>query len=255
MKQFALTVALLLTVCSVVNAAVVLDAVATADCRGNTVVGTTGFTCATLTVGSGANRALVCLVDLSLRTATGDAMVWDSGGTNQSMTQIGVVDGPGTSTLRAELFGLVAPTSGAKTAKFTFTGTSNDVYIACVSYTGVDQTGGATTFSNFTSATGSASSAQTVTVTSAVGDLTIETGLNDANIYNSSTQTSVFNDSGGAITSADGSRETSITGASSVTHAWTINSVANWVTVGVNVHATGGGATCPATFRTLGVGC
>lgn len=258
MTRLALALVFVLAVCAPSRAAVVLDAVATADCLGSNVVGSTGLTCSTLTVGSGANRVLVCFVDLSLRTATGDAVVWDSGGTNQAMTQIGVVDGAGTTTLRAELFGLVAPTSGAKTAKLTFTGTSTDVYLACASYTGANQTGGTTTFTNFASATG-ASTAQTVTVTSAVGDLTVETGLNDTQLYTSSTQTSVFNDGNGALTSAEASRETSSTGASSVTHAWTISGLSgtpNWVTVGANIHATGGGGpTCPATLRTLGVGC
>src|SRR5262245_30305404 len=127
--------------------AVVFDANATADVTSNAV---TSITSSNLTVGSGSNRALICQI-LWSGTVTSPTINWDQLGTPQAMAAI---TGAGaTNTVRAEVWGLVAPTSGAKQIKAAWT-TSRDVVLNHLSYTGVDQTGGATSFPHGTSNTG-----------------------------------------------------------------------------------------------------
>jgi hypothetical protein len=99
-----------------------------------------------ITVGSGIHRALVVSLNFGYNTGTPPSAVsvtWDSGGTNQAMTQI--VSGNNGSNGEAQLWGLVAPTSGNKTLAVSWTGNA-EVFIVAESYTQVDQTGGATTF-------------------------------------------------------------------------------------------------------------
>lgn len=231
------------------HAAVVFDANATATCTNN---GVTSINCSTLTVGSGSNRALVCQVNFSLKTVASVALVWDNGGTNQAMTQIVAANGTG-SVARAELWGLVAPTSGAKQARLTWTG-SSDVVINCVSWTGADQTGGTTSFAHSTSATGSATPAA-ITITSAVGNATMETSCMDAGTVTTTTQTSTFVDNNPTNISTGGSRAA---GAATVTHSRTVTGgPPHWVTVGVDIVAGGGAATpgCKNGLLLLGAGC
>lgn len=125
----------------------------------------------TLTVGAGANRALVAILTLQQSAPTGVTVVWDSGGTNQSMTLIGTVSDTQV-TAKQYMYGLVAPTSGNKTLRASWTGTS-DVTLAAGSFTGVNQTGSTTTFANFTSATGPDATTASANVTSATGNYAI----------------------------------------------------------------------------------
>lgn len=248
MKRLLLVLCLL-SVGASVEAAVAFDANATADCTANSVNLVTGKTCATLTVGTGANRAVVCQVGLSLHSPATEVMTWDLGGANQLMTLIRGADNTGTNG-RAELWGLVAPTSGAKTVQYTAVGTS-DITINCVSWTGVDQTGGATSFPNAASATGTSATAS-VTITSAVGNATMDSTANDGSQYNSATKTITYNDATPNLISAAGSRAG---GAATVTHQWTLNVSANWVSVGTDLlAAAGGGCTVAPTLTLLGVG-
>ncbi len=247
-----LLVLCLLSLPAAAQGAVAFDANATADCvaSGRNLV--TGLTCATLTVGGGTLRAAICAVDLSLQTPTTEVMTWDLGGTNQLMTLIGGANTP-SATGRAELWGVVAPTSGAKTAKYTGVGTS-DIVINCTAWTGVDQTGGATSFPHFVSATAT-SQAISVTVTSATANATVTTNVNDTNTVTlTSATTATFNDFSAATITAAGSRSG---GAASVAHTWTLNGGVNgnWAAVGSDLLADAGGG-CPAspTLALLGVG-
>jgi hypothetical protein len=95
-------------------------------------------------------------------------LTWDNGGTNQAMAAI--TNAAATNTVRVELWGLVAPTSGAKTLHSAWT-TARDVSLNGVSWTDVDQTGGVTSFPHGTSATAATgTNTGAVTVTSAVGN-------------------------------------------------------------------------------------
>lgn len=144
-----------------------------------------------ITVGSGSNRALVALLQFDVDPGT-VTVTWDSGGTNQSMTLIEkLVNSGGTGC--AILFGLVAPTSGEKKVLVSWANTITDNFFSAVSFTGVNQTGGATTFYNATSAQNSNTSGLTLTVTAATTDAAVcaWAGCNASGI---TTQTPIFND-------------------------------------------------------------
>lgn len=144
--------------------AVVVDAVGTET---HTAPGTSA-TYTGITVGSGANRALVVAIVWGTGTGdpTGRSVTWDSGGTNQAMTEI-VFRGTGGNT-SVGIYGLVAPTSGNKTLAVSWT-VSNESFIGAISFTGVDQTGGATSFPN--SAT--SGTVATLTITSSANDYVV----------------------------------------------------------------------------------
>lgn len=250
MRRILFTAAVLLwATCA--SAQVTFDANATAPCSQAAVVGTTGLTCATLTVGSGVNRALVCAVVFSLHTPTSEVATWDSGGTNQAMALIQGVNGTGT-IARAELWGLTAPTSGAKTFKITWVGTS-DIYINCTSWTGADQTGSTTTFPHSTSSTGTTAgnpTAYSMAITSAVNNATMAATSTDTGSLSLPTQTQTFLSNALA---ADGAASRAA-GAASVSHGWTVDTFpAHWVIVGTDI-AVPSAAVSPPTRTLLGVG-
>ncbi len=124
----------------------------------------------TLTVGSGTNRALVAQLAWLAAAPAGLTVKWDSAGTPQSCTLIKSQAGVNGQTV--QLWGLVAPTSGNKTLQVAWSSGTVELMIQGTSWTGVDQTGGVTTFPNSTSATGNNATA-TVNVTSASGNATM----------------------------------------------------------------------------------
>lgn len=238
--------ALLLVVCaSRVEAQVAFDAQGTADCT-QSVLGTTGSTCATLTVGSGANRAVVCYVGFGVAVSS-VAVVWDSGGTNQSMALI--AGATATNVQETNLWGLVAPTSGAKTLKVTWNAVTTDVEIDCVSYTGVNQTGGATSFPHGTSATGN-STAPSVTVTSATNNAVVA-GFSSGASFTSVNNTTMFIDNTPASISGGANRAV---GAATVAMSGvTSTGTTTWTAVGADI-AAAGAATAVSKLPLLGVG-
>ena len=191
--------------------------------------GVTTIDLTTLTVGTGANRALVVQLSHATKTITNESMNWDQTGSPQACTSIKAANGSG-SDGRAELWGLVAPTSGAKTLRHSWTGIS-DVIINAVSWTGADQTGGATTFPNSTSATGT-STTPSVTVTSAVNHATMDASAAPvaSSPYSAPSKTQTYATFEGNIIGA-GSRAA---GAASNVHSWTIVS-GPWVSVGTDI--------------------
>jgi hypothetical protein len=117
-----------------------------------------------LTIVSGSNLALVVSVNWdSSVIPTGLAMTWDSGGTNQAMTRI-------IASNQGELWGLVNPTVGNKTLALSWT-TAVRLFVVGMSFSGVDQTGGATSFPHSTS-----SATATLSVTSAAGNIVMGGG-------------------------------------------------------------------------------
>lgn len=115
----------------------------------------TTYTSTTFTVGSGANRALI--VGIACESGIGNhptapTAVWDAVGANQSMTLIAAstFQLSSSSDFSIFLFGLVAPVSGNKTltiANMNGAAGSSSI-VSMISFTGVDQTGGTTTFKN-----------------------------------------------------------------------------------------------------------
>lgn len=193
--------------------------------------GVTALNLTTLTVSSGlVNSALIAHVGFDGNPGT-VTVTWDSGGTNQGMTPI--VSQTATSGCVASLYGLIAPTPGAKTLRVTTTNTV-EISINATSYAHVDQTGGVTTFPNSTSATAT-STTPAVTLTSAPGNMTVA-GANCATVVpGSPTQTLLFQVNGAGASNYGG---TEAKGAASVTHQWTITSAA-WVTVGTDILSDG----------------
>jgi len=212
--------------------AVALDANATTDVTGG---GVSTLDLTTLTVGSGSNRALVAQVTFNVKTVSAITVKWDPASTNQTVALIKTANGTG-SDGRADLYGLVAPTSGNKTLRVSWT-TASDIVMNAVAWTGVDQTGGVTSFPNSTSATGT-SVTPSVTITSAVGNATMDCSANPLNTYSAPSKTQTFADFNGNVVSA-GSRAA---GAASNVHSWTITSAA-WVSVGTDILAAGAGDT------------
>lgn len=182
------------------------------------------------TMGTVSNGALVSQL-FTANNVTSITATWDSGGTNQSMASI--VTAASASTHRVALNGLVAPTAGAKTLATSWT-TSSEAYLNATSWSGVNQTGGTTSFAHSGNATGFG--APTIAVTSASGNATMAIAVADAGNYASTTQTDVVNQVGTAI-QAVGTRGS---GAATVTHTWAGDSQ-TWVVAGVDIVAAGGG--------------
>ena len=146
---------------------VAFDADATASTRGTATTLTNG----NLTIGSGVHRALIVQMTTSL--ATTQTVVWDAAGANQALTLIGST--AYASSYTSWLYGLINPASGNKIVTVTWGGGgSNFGVLNAASFTGVNQTGGATSFPNYTGTSGLGIS-PSVTVTSATGDMVVDT--------------------------------------------------------------------------------
>ncbi len=208
--------------------AVAFDANATADTTQNAVATITN---GNLTIGSGSNRALIVQLSFSNQALSALTVKWDVAGANQSLTLIGTVNVSGA---RSELWGLINPASGNKIVTVNWTG-SSDVCCNATAWTGVDQTGGATSFPNFTSATNTTGN-PSLTITSAVGNATMAVATNLSSI-SAPTQTQTFLDTTPSNISGAGSRAA---GAATVTHGWTSGGGA-WSEAGCDIAAAGGG--------------
>lgn len=199
-------------------------------------VGVTTVDLTTLTVGGFSNRALVAQAGFDNTGITSVTVTWDPSGTNQSCTLI-KSDNTSGGSARAELWGLVAPTSGKKVLRASWTG-SAEIALNAVAWTGVNQTGGVTSFPNAASAKGT-STTPSVTVTSAVGNATMESSASNLVSYSAPSKTQTHNETTGSNIAAAGSRAF---GAASNTHSWTLPST-TWVSVGTDIAAaTIGGA-------------
>lgn len=223
--------------------AVAFDADATLSSTANAV---TTKTLTTLTVGSGANRALLVQVSWGAASLSisGITVVWDAAGTNQSCTVVTGASATHGTTLQAALYGLVAPTSGNKIVTVTWTG-SADVVINAFSVTGADQTGGATTFAHGTSANIATSGNPLLNVTSAVGNLAADC-LATSGTPSAPSQTQTHLNTTPANESAAGSRAA---GAASVQFNWTDNASAGSIQVGCDIVASGGAPVDTAEWR------
>src|SRR5882757_895390 len=108
---------------------VAIDVVGAADGTSNSTL-ITSFNSTAITVGTGSNRALVCVVTVNVFSATqptGLTAVWDSGSTNQSMSLIasGTDQNTNGNNNKVYIFGLRNPTSGNKTLAFSWTNSAS----------------------------------------------------------------------------------------------------------------------------------
>lgn len=237
--------ALLLALCLPAAAVVAVDGTTAVQTNVN---GVTTMTISNLTVGSGANRALIVHIGfVSAALPAGLTVTWDSGGSNQTMTAIpGTNSGTnGALTQSVVLYGLLNPTSGNKNLVVSWTG-SLEAHGTAISFTGVDQTSIAVAFpnGNFVSNTGApvAPPAQVV-ITSAVGNIVTAVAVQNVALFGGAAGT------GGTIisnanTTGPNQQLGSVyyPGAASVTAGLTWSgSNSSWIAVGTDVKATGGG--------------
>lgn len=210
--------------------AVVFDAQCTSDVTGSAA---TSFSDATqLTIGSGANRALVVMVVWSTATPpTGVTFTWNGLAlTLISATSVGTTD----TSANVALYGMLNPASGTKTLTGLWTG-ARDFYVGSVAYSGVDQTSIAVAFPHGNTATGNSGS-PTVAITSAVGNAVVGV-MGTFGGFISGTGTSVFIDTLQTM-SGFGQR---YAGASTVNNAFTTGS-SPWAICGCDVLAAAGGS-------------
>ena len=208
------------------EAAVAFDSVGTAADTSGTAASATN-----MTVGTGSNRAIVAQVTW-FAAPTGITVTWDPAGANQALTLIkAYTNSNGQMTA---LYGLVNPTSGTnKSLTANWTG-STECIIQGVSWTGVNQSGGTTSFPNSTQNNGNNNSA-TITINSAVNNATMDsitTGFNSA--LNSVSATQTFLKHGSGSIESGGSRAD---GASSVTMTGAIAGTDVWGVVGTDIQA------------------
>lgn len=223
--------------------AVAVDANATADSTAN---GVTSINHANLTIGAGSNRALVVGINWA-GSVSAITLRWDSAGTNQSMALItGATAINGTAEF-ANMWGLVAPTSGNKNLACAWT-TAKDVVVNGTSWTGVDQTGGATSFPGGAGASAGSGTTASVTVTSAVGDA-VQAAHTLGNTCSAVNNTQLYRDNNPANISGAGNRAA---GAASVAMTATLTS-AGWASAGTSIKADAGGGG-RTTKNTLGFG-
>lgn len=149
-----------------------------------------------LTVAAGSSTAIVALwmLDDNAGPPTSVTAVWDPTGANQALTQI--VQGDNTGEKSCFIFGLAgehgAVATGNKTLRLSWTGAAKFMLVA-MAFDGVNQTGGATSFPNSTSANAGGIGLSTVSVTSATGNKVIACETASSS-QGTSTGTQIFND-------------------------------------------------------------
>jgi hypothetical protein len=223
--------------------AVAVDSIDTTAVEGAGSV--TSLTLSTLTVGSGSNRALLVVIGTNNNGETGMTVHWDSGGTNQAMTLIGSVADAATSS-KLYLWGLVNPTSGNKTLSASWT-TACQAIIGAACFTGVDQTGGSTSFAHVNASQGTPASTASQTVTSAVGDYTVG-AFSDGGVssWSAGNHTQWYTDAGNM---SDNYLAMTATGAATVTYSATGNAATAYAFVGCDIVAAAGGAAAQVPYQ------
>lgn len=189
-----------------------------------------------VTLSSGTNRALVaCIVWNNGGGETISSVVWDPTGANQSLTAIATEPQQGQS-LACSIWGLVGYTPGtSKNLTVTFSSAVTS-YLAPITYTGVDQTGGTTTFRNAATNLGGSATASSGAITSATGDMVVG-ACAGANGFITPSGTGIFNENSIGI----GGGANTDNGAATVTLTFTLTS-GNWGYAACDIKAAGGAA-------------
>jgi hypothetical protein len=189
-----------------------------------------------LTTGVSLSNGAVLFFVFADTHVTGGAATWDG------VACTLVASGQTTTTFgRIEIWALspIGAHTGAKTFSYSWSsGGSVQTEIIGLSFTGVDQTGGVTSFPNGTSATGS-SVGTSITVTSAVGDIALAGHVIDVSTFNSVNNTQVLLDN---TPNNIGTAANRAAGAATVTLTGTQAATGTWASVGVDVKAGGGAA-------------
>jgi hypothetical protein len=171
--------------------AVAFDAKATSfTTSGATTSITGGFT--KLTIGSVTNPGLIVYIQFGANPGAFTTATWNG------VALTNIISASSSDGLSfAYLFGLAGPATGNHTLAMSWTN-SSDWLVDAVSFSGVNQTGGATTFKNTNSvqATLTSGAAEPITITSPTGDMGVASYATSTGSYNttSNTGTLVYSD-------------------------------------------------------------
>src|SRR5882672_3878008 len=201
----------------------------------NTVLG--GASSATIAGFTVTNANALCVtisfLTLSGISPTSVTATWDSGGTNQLMTQVANASSTG---LDAYIFGLLAPTTGSHTLSVTWTNNA-DFGIGVVGLTGVTQTSIAAAFINPSTNTGTGTTASVAIPTSANSGVIGIAVDNDPTSSAGNVSNTVLLLGNGVIVNNAGDFVSNYqvpSNATSVTLSYTLGS-SNWVYAGINI--------------------
>lgn len=190
------------------------------------------FTTPSFTVGSGSNRAMVAGLMVFWSGTVGVLTVkWDAASTNQTLTAITGATATSSDGAISVLYGLVAPTSGAKTLTVSATQPFY-INVSILSVTNANQAGGTTTFTHGTGSTGNVTPS-TITVTSvATTNLVYVLASSFGPTYTGTVSpgTSI------GVTNGDvASASQYAAGAASVTATETMSTNGNWSSAGTSI--------------------
>lgn len=222
--------------------AVVLDALGSADFYS---AGNTNFTFTNLTIGTGAsNYALVAM--FSLNPGTGVASVtWNGVSLTLIGSQANLAGVPSWTTF---LYGLVAPASGPQTLAITLSGAATEAYIDALSFSGVDQTGGSTTFANVQTAVVQTTIPLSCTTTGTASDYTVASvAMVGGTHVSAMSGTPLFNDTTGSQ-NASGQYSS---GVGTITSTLTSATGAQAAMAAVTVKAASGGGGAAASYGNM----
>src|SRR2546425_4326733 len=191
----------------------------------------------TITVGSGSNRAI--MVGLGWDTINSGETVSGAGATGWAA--VANTDANAGSNRRTVIWAAKNPASGSQTVTVTWSG-SNIAVVGVVTASGVDQT---TPVINGISQQVSSSN-PSLTITSAVGDMTMDTlGTSSAPTLSAPTETQRWNVTAGSSHPYGGSTGN---GAATVTHAWTLSGSATVNQSGADFKAAAAGPPAQLAF-------
>lgn len=208
----------------------------------------TSFSLTNVTVSAGSHLALTLQVHTDIgsvtTTPTVVSAVWDQAGANQSLSSVnaGQVTGQGAN---IETWALINPTPGSnKTITVTISAAA-PVFLDACAWTGVDQTGGATSFPHKSTS----QNTTTVSVTSATGNAVLGGGDSGAGL-SGITGTTIFSDSvNGAVVN---SFANFASGSASVTIG---SGNTNAVVSATDIKAAAASASACGNLPLMGVGC
>jgi hypothetical protein len=185
----------------------------------------------TMTVGSGAERALYCALVVD-QPISSPAITWNS----VSMTQI--ASATDSASIWVYLFRLVNPASGNQTAAATWT-TNSPSNLGCIAFSGVNQTTPEVS-GDTTTATGSSTAPSTGAVTSTSNDATLgvagaeDTGAASIAFTTPETQTASWRDTTSTTNETAGAGTYALGGTSN-THSFTLTESQTWAAIGIHI--------------------
>ena len=198
------------------------------------------LTMTNLTVGSGSNRGLVSGILFEAATIpTGITFSWDDAGTPQAMTAItnATIASDGANSCTGVMYGLVAPTSGNKNLKISWTG-NTVAYGMAISFTGVNQTSVAVAFPHGNSNKTTSASPTTITITSATGNFAVAMHAQAASVWGAISGTTIATDVAGPQQAVAANYDN---GAASVVLTAAFTGTVPWDAIGCDVLAASAG--------------